>query len=208
MWVEEKFLVPVTDSENGSQHKETMASFFLRTITQINHRKNVFQGLLVFTGLFILYYIFHTSEESKRKDDFIEEHRAIIPQDPDLEFIPQSLLQRDKCPACFTESLCDEMRQGIVKMRPQLVSDKDFKTGSMYFGKYEEDEVLIKTLVPETDWGKFDEFLCRNVTGSTSNCNVSTVILKSYMAQPERALTIPHLKEAYSIVHKNVDGFP
>ena len=183
-----------------------MASM-LTTITRIYQRRKIFHGLLLFGACAMIYYMFRTTKDSERVEELINQQRLIIPQDPDLENISPSLMQRFKCSACLGQSLCEDIDQGILKIRPQSISDKGFKKGSIYYGKYEESEVIIKTLAPKEDWDKFDRFLCQN-TSQITNCDVSSVILKSYMAKPELALTIPHLKEGYRIVHDKPDDLP
>ena len=181
-----------------------MASL-LTALTRLYQRRRIFHGLLLFGAVAMIYYMFRTSRDSDRVEDLINQQRLIVPQDPDLEKIPESLIQQSKCPACLGRSLCEDIAQGFIKMRPQSISDTGFKKGSIYYGKYEESEVIVKTLSPQEDWDKFDRFLCRN-TSQSEHCDVSSVILKSYMAKPELALTIPHLKEAYKIVHDKSDG--
>lgn len=178
---------------------------FLRTVSQMYQRKKTFHGLLLFGGVVLIYFMVRTKSDSDKLDELINEQRLIIPQDPDLEKVPAALTQTSKCPACLGQSLCEDIDQGIIKIRPQSISDEGFKKGSVYYGKYEESEVILKTLSPLEDWNKFDSFLCRNMSQG-ANCDVSSVILKSYMAKPQLSLTTSHLKEAYRIVHEKPDG--
>ena len=74
------------------------------------------------------------------------------------------------------------------------------KKKGVYFGRrHGTENIVIKTLVRDEDFKKFDSFICQNVTG-TAECDVGDAIARSYIVS-ENAWTSKHLQETWKIVH-------
>ena len=174
-----------------------------RSVSQFFQRRGTLCLLLVIGTLAILYYTLRT--DVLRGANGKKRQRTIIPQSRDLFAVPDLLQQETTCPACLGRSVCDDIRQGFIKIRPHPYAQHVYGKGDAFYGKFEEGDIVLKTIASKEDWNKFDKFLCQNVTHSDT-CDIPSTIRRSYMSKPDIALTAPHLKQAYRIVHEKTSG--
>ena len=113
--------------------------------------------------------------------------------------VPDILTKLSKCPACFGRDICEEIDNGVIQIDvpPEWTFTKD---KGVYFGRrHGTENIVIKTLVRDKVFKKFDSFICQNVTG-TAECDVGNAIARSYVVS-ENAWTSKHLQETWKIVH-------
>jgi len=113
--------------------------------------------------------------------------------------VPDILTKLSKCPACFGRDICEEIDNGVIQIDvpPEWTFAKD---KGVYFGRrHGTENIVIKTLVRDKVFKKFDSFICQNVTG-TAECDVGDAIARSYVVS-ENAWTSKHLQETWKIIH-------
>lgn len=113
--------------------------------------------------------------------------------------VPDILTKLSKCPACFGRDICEEIDNGIIQI--DVPTEWTFtKDKGVYFGRrHGTEKIVVKTLVRDKVFKKFDSFICQNVTG-TSECDVGDAIARSYVVN-ENTWTGTHLQESWKIVH-------
>ena len=85
--------------------------------------------------------------------------------------VPDVLTKLSKCPACFGRDICEEIDNGVIQIDVPREWTFEKKKG-VYFGRrHGTENIVIKTLVRDGDFKKFDSFICQNVTG-TAECDV------------------------------------
>ena len=116
-----------------------------------------------------------------------------------LRRVPDNLTKLSKCPACFGRDICDEIESGTIQIDvPEAWAWTKYK--GVYFGlRHGIERIVVKTLVRDKVFQKFDSFICQNVTG-TSECNVADAIARSYIVN-ENTWTSRHFQESWKIVH-------
>ena len=124
--------------------------------------------------------------------------------DGSLQVIPDNFIGIEKCPACFGLELCDEIKNGFVRVNFPDAPTTGSQHG-IYRGKWHEKDVIVKKIgIQEDQFIKFEQFICRNMTKQTP-CDISEVITKSFAVKPA-AFVVENLQQAYKIAHKEQEA--
>ncbi|XP_064645473.1 divergent protein kinase domain 2A-like [Lineus longissimus] len=113
--------------------------------------------------------------------------------------IPETWLQRTKCPACFGEDFC----QAIKREELVLTVDKMFvpEVANFAFGTYRNENVVVKRLGTNHYFDVYDQFICGNTTKVSEGCDVGDTAWRSYIGS-QNAMLISELETAYKFVGK------
>lgn len=174
--------------------------------------------------IFLLYLLFsHIGQIAEEHVETVEEwemrmeaervmrlkkHVSFYVKHKNLQPLPQSWTQKDRCPACFGMELCEAIEKNEILVDIPDEQTEAVKKG-VYFGTWNDVPVAIKRLSSELypkEFKLFDQFICKNVTGS-ANCDVSSAIVnKSCFVQKEKAFDQSFLHQAWKIAYS--DGGP
>lgn len=131
---------------------------------------------------------------------------AVASIDQSLQSIPDKFIGLEKCPACFGLELCDEIKNGFVRVSfpeaPNFATQRGF-----YYGKWHKKPVVVRKIGESNEgYEKYEQFICENVTQSKT-CDISEIIVKSF-AVKSSSFTRENLQKAFTISHKEPHDLP
>ena len=142
----------------------------------------------------------HAASTMGENSQYVLSDEAVPRADESLQIIPDKFIGLEKCPACFGLDMCDEVKNGFVRIAFPETPNYASQHG-IYYGKWHEKQIVMRKIgVDENRFGQFEKFLCENVTKSKT-CDISEVIIKSFAAKTA-AFEIESLRDAYTIAHK------
>jgi len=147
-------------------------------------------------------------EYEKERISSVKEHASFyVGARSAMEPVPLEWTARDRCPACFGTELCAAIERKEVVVKIPKTPTPASKKG-VYFGHYLDLPVAVKRLTnyyPE-EFRLFDEFICKNATGSKT-CNVSSAIVRnqSYV-QNDAAFSPENMLRAWKISYPQSDA--
>jgi len=118
------------------------------------------------------------AEYEKLRIDNLKEHASFyVGNKTTMKPVPLDWTARDRCPACFGTDMCAaiEKKEVVVEM-PKMPTAANKK--GVYLGQWLDIPVAVKRMshyYPK-EFKLFDEFICKNATGS-EKCNVSAAIV-------------------------------
>jgi len=124
-----------------------------------------------------------------------------------LKPVPMSWTARDKCPACFGTEMCAAIERGEVTVDIPKTPTPANKKG-VYLGQWLGIPVAVKRL---SNWYPkelklFDQFICKNVTGSKT-CNVSAAIVNNQSYVQSNAVFTPEsMLHAWQVSYPQSDS--
>jgi len=124
-----------------------------------------------------------------------------------LKPVPMEWTARDKCPACFGTEMCAAIeRKEVVVEMPKTPTPANKK--GVYLGRWLDIPVAVKRLSNwyPNEFKLFDEFICKNTTGSKT-CNVSAAIVtnQSYV-QSDAVFSPESMLHAWKISYPKEDA--
>jgi len=124
-----------------------------------------------------------------------------------LKPVPMEWTARDKCPACFGTEMCAAIeRKEVVVEMPKVPTPANKK--GVYLGRWLDVPVAVKRLSNwyPNEFKLFDEFICKNTTGSTT-CNVSAAIVTNQSYVQSDAIFSPEsMLHAWKISYPKDDA--
>ena len=100
-----------------------------------------------------------------------------------LHVLDDSLLQLDKCPACFGmwEDVCQAISAGKLKVRKNYFWNSESVKG-VWYGVWNNSPVVVKQLGHGGELAMLDQEICLNTTEPVSKyCNVHEKVLRSFL---------------------------
>jgi len=124
-----------------------------------------------------------------------------------LKPVPVEWTARDRCPACFGTEMCAAIeRKEVVVEIPKTPTPANKK--GVYLGRWLDIPVAVKRLSNwyPNEFKLFDEFICKNTTGSKT-CNVSTAIVNNQSYVQNDAVFSPEsMLHAWKISYPKSDA--
>lgn len=100
-----------------------------------------------------------------------------------LQVVDKSLVQLDKCPACFGkwESVCQAISFEKLKVQGNYFWKSESVKG-VWYGKWNRLPVVLKQLGHINELAMLDQEICLNTTTSVSkHCNVGEKVWRSFL---------------------------
>jgi hypothetical protein len=100
-----------------------------------------------------------------------------------LHVLDDSLLQLDKCPACFGiwESVCQAILSGAIKVKDNYFWNSESVKG-VWYGTWGSLPVVLKQLGHGGELATLDKEICLNATELVSKyCNVHEKVWRSFL---------------------------
>ena len=127
-----------------------------------------------------------------------------------LEPVPNWLTRDSLCPACFGADICKDVKDNLQVQFPDDIEDWQERLGKVkFYAKWGRGLVVIRTLVPNDTFVKYDKFLCEMVSLEEDTCNSATAVVQPQSPAIKQESFLPsNLQSAWKIVHPSADALP